>query len=44
MALIAVGDRAPEISLVNFEGKLFSLEETLQEDKNILLVFLRHLG
>ncbi len=44
MALLSVGDPAPDFSLQTVEGGLISLEQLRQSGKITLLVFLRHLG
>jgi peroxiredoxin len=38
------GKKANEIILDTVEGETFTLSEELQKGKNVLLVFLRHLG
>ena len=38
------GNSAPDLNLLTVEGESFTLSEELQKGKNILLVFLRHLG
>jgi peroxiredoxin len=38
------GQKANEIILNTVEGETFTLSEELQKGKNVLLVFLRHLG
>lgn len=37
-------DNAPDFSLPDIDGKIFSLHETLRDGCSVLLVFLRHLG
>ena len=39
-----IDNSAPEINLLTTEGEPFTLSEELQKGKNVLLVFLRHLG
>lgn len=39
-----VGQKANDITLITVEGETFTLSEELQKGKNVLLVFLRHLG
>jgi len=42
---ISKGDDAPDFNLIDLQGKPFSLHQfTVESNKNILLVFLRHLG
>jgi len=41
---LKVGDTAPYFSLQGVDGRVISLEGLQQEKKNVLLVFLRHLG
>jgi peroxiredoxin len=38
------GQKANQIILNSVEGDTFTLSEELQKGKNVLLVFLRHLG
>lgn len=38
------GQKAKDITLNTIEGESFNLSEELQKGKNVLLVFLRHLG
>jgi peroxiredoxin len=38
------GHKANQIILNSVEGDTFTLSEELQKGKNVLLVFLRHLG
>jgi hypothetical protein len=42
--MLAIGAYAPDFTLISVRGERISLYETLQEGKNALLVFLRHLG
>jgi peroxiredoxin len=44
MKINQVGQKAKEILLNTVEGEVFSLSEEVQKGKNVLLVFLRHLG
>jgi len=37
-------DHAPNFSLPNTDGEIFSLQAILEDGHNVLLVFLRHLG
>jgi peroxiredoxin len=39
-----VGDKAPEFTLTAAMGEPVSLYRTLETGRNVLLVFLRHLG
>ncbi len=41
---LKVTDPAPDFSLPDIDGNLFSLQENLSAGHNVLLVFLRHLG
>ncbi|MFC2029705.1 hypothetical protein ACFLWA_03145 [Chloroflexota bacterium] len=43
-ALLKPGDAAPDFELEAAQGQSISLSRTLRDDRNILLVFLRHLG
>lgn len=38
------GDTAPNIALRTVEGEMLSLHNNLQDGRNTLLIFLRHLG
>ena len=38
------GDPAQDFTLQNVDGNMISLADQLQDGKNVLLVFLRHLG
>lgn len=42
--MLKPGDKAPDVSLKNLEGQATALSVYQQNGKNILLVFLRHLG
>ena len=42
--MIKQNDIAPDFSLPDMEGNILSLQENLNDGKNVLLVFLRHLG
>ena len=42
--MLRSGDRAPDFSLTTAHGEPISLSETLRDGRNVLLVFLRHLG
>jgi len=42
--MIEAGDPAPRFALPDVDGKIVSLDDTLREGQNSLLVFLRHLG
>ncbi len=44
MRISLAGQKANEIILSTVEGETFILSEELQKGKNVLLVFLRHLG
>jgi peroxiredoxin len=41
---LMAGDAAQDFTLQNVDGNMISLADQLQDGKNILLVFLRHLG
>jgi len=41
---LKVSYTAPDFSLQSVDGRVISLEALQQEKKNVLLVFLRHLG
>jgi peroxiredoxin len=38
------GEPAPEFSLLTADGQAVSLSDALRAGRNVLLVFLRHLG
>jgi peroxiredoxin len=38
------GDPAPDFSLLTVDGQAVSLSDALRAERNVLLVFLRHLG
>ncbi len=38
------GDAAPDFTLRTADGQTVSLSETLHSGRNVLVVFLRHLG
>ncbi len=42
--MLREGDVAPDFSLPTADGQTISLNETLRDGHNVLLVFLRHLG
>ena len=42
--LVQTGDKAPDLFLQTLDGRPFSLSDTLDKGRNVLLVFLRHLG
>ncbi len=42
--MIEAGNQAPRFSLPDVSGQTISLDDTLGEGQNVLLVFLRHLG
>ena len=39
-----IGNKAPGFLLYTVEGLPVSLDQTLQDAENVLLIFLRHLG
>ena len=41
---LITGDAAPDFTLLTVDGQPVSLSGTLQVRRNVLLVFLRHLG
>ena len=41
---VQAGDRAPDLMLQALDGQRISLGDTLRKGRNVLLVFLRHLG
>ena len=43
-SLVQTGDKAPDFGLHTLGGQPFSLSDTLRKGRNVLLVFLRHLG
>ena len=42
--MLKPGDKAPDVVLKNLEGQTMTLSAYWQQGKNVLLVFLRHLG
>lgn len=42
--MVNVGDKAPDLTLHSADGRQVSLTDTLRGGRNVLLVFLRHLG
>ena len=42
--MLKIGDKAPHFKLSTVKGELVSLEQEIQENRNVLLIFLRHLG
>ncbi len=42
--MLKLGDIAPDFTLPTANGQVVSLNETLRDGHNVLLVFLRHLG
>lgn len=42
--MLRQGNQAPDFTLPVLEGGTFSLSEELKGGKNVILVFLRHLG
>ena len=42
--MLKPGDKAPDVVLENLEGQTMTLSAYWQQGKNVLLVFLRHLG
>jgi len=42
--MIREGTQAPEFTLDQVEGKPISLRDVLDQDCNVLLIFLRYLG
>ena len=43
-SLAQTGDKAPGFALQTLDGQPFSLSDTVRKGRNVLLVFLRHLG
>jgi len=41
---LKVGDTGPDFALPGVDGRMISLDALQQDEKNVLLVFLRHLG
>lgn len=42
--MLKTGDKAPLFDLSTVEGEPISLEQEIQKNHSVLLVFLRHLG
>ncbi len=42
--MLKLGDIAPDFTLQTADGQPLSLSQTLRSGRNVLLVFLRHLG
>jgi peroxiredoxin len=42
--MFKVGDPAPDFTLYTADGEPVSLRETMRSGRNVLLIFLRHLG
>ncbi len=42
--MVSVGDKAPDVMLATLEGQPLALADMWRGGRNVVLVFLRHLG